>query len=215
MQEKQKKKKLVILGTGLFAEEIADIAVQANKYQLTGFIEGIDIERCKQTLSGLPITWINDIEKLNDSYRGVCAVGATKRDNFILHSLSLGLKFTTIVHPSAQIFPTSSIDQGTIVSAGVVIAAHTKIGCHVIVNRGCLIGHHITVGNYVTISPGTNIGGKVTIGNNSYIGMGSIILDGISIGKNSVVGAGAVVTHDVPDFVKVIGVPARIVNKLK
>ena len=215
MQEGRERQKLVILGASLFAEEVADIVMEIKDYQLTGFIEGLDIARCQEPLLGLPVNWIDDVRQFDDSYRGVCAVGTTKRDKFIQEAISLGLKFTTIVHPSAQVFPSSSIDQGAIVSAGVVIAAQTRIGCHVIINRGCLLGHHIVIGDYVTISPGANIGGKVKIGARSYIGMGAVILDGITIGNNSVVGAGAVVTHNVPDFVQVIGVPARIVRELK
>ena len=49
-------------------------------------------------------------------------------------------------------------------SVGVIIAAHTTVGQHVVINRGTLIGHHTTVGDYVTISPGSNIAGAVTIG---------------------------------------------------
>lgn len=215
MQEKRERQKLVILGASFFAEEVADIVMEIKDYQLTGFIEGLDIARCQETLLGLPVNWIYDVMQFDDSYRGVCAVGTTKRDKFIQQAISLGLKFTTIVHSSTQVFSSSSLGQGTIVSAGVVIAAQTRIGCHVIINRGCLIGHHIETGDYVTISPGANIGGKVKIGDHSYIGMGAIILDGITIGSNSVVGAGAVVTRDVPDLVQVIGVPARVVKELK
>lgn len=215
MQEKCESQKLVILGASSFAEEVADIVMQIKEYQLTGFIEGLDIARCQEPLLGLPVNWIDDVVQFDDSYRGVCAVGTTKRDKFIQQAISLGLKFTTIVHPSAQVFPSSSLGQGTIVSAGVVIGTQTRIGCHVIINRGCLIGHHVETSDSVTISPGANIGGRVKIGNHSYIGMGAVILDGIIIGNNSIVGAGAVVTHNVPDFVQVIGVPARIVKKLK
>ncbi len=123
----------------------------------------------------------------DDSYICISAVRTTKWDKFIQQAVSLGVKFTTVVRGSAQSFKTSSLCQETIVSTGAVIAAQTKIGCHVIVNRGCLIGHHIIVGDYVTISPGANIGGKVKIGHRFYIGMGAVILNGIKTGEKSVV----------------------------
>ena len=41
------------------------------------------------------------------------------------------------------------------------------------------------------------------------IGSGAVILCGLTIGEGAMVGAGAVVTHDVPDFGLVYGVPAR------
>lgn len=44
------------------------------------------------------------------------------------------------------------------------------------------------------------------------IGTGAIILPGVTVGRASIVGAGAVVTHDVPPFAVVAGVPARLVR---
>ena len=52
----------------------------------------------------------------------------------------------------------------------------------------------------------------VTIGFGADIGMNASILPGVHIGAHSIVGAGAVVTHDVPDYAIVAGVPARLVR---
>lgn len=52
----------------------------------------------------------------------------------------------------------------------------------------------------------------VKIGNDVWIGYNSVIMDGITIGDGAVVGACAVVTHDVPPYAVVAGVPARIIN---
>ena len=50
---------------------------------------------------------------------------------------------------------------------------------------------------------------RVTIGPDVWIGHGAILMPGVSVGIGAVVGAGAVVTHDVPDYTIVVGVPAR------
>ncbi|MCW8822329.1 MAG: acetyltransferase [Sulfurovum sp.] len=205
--------KLYILGSSLYAEEIADYIISSGTHHLSGFIEGQDQEKCSRELLERPILWIDDISELDENCRGICAVGSPKRKKFIEQAQSKGLKFTTFAHPGAFISSSATLGTGSIVGAGSIIAVKTSIGAHTIINRGCLIGHHVTIGDYVTISPGANIAGKTVIGDGSYIAMGAIILDGITIGKNVVVGAGAVVTKDVPDNVQVVGLPARIVKE--
>lgn len=44
------------------------------------------------------------------------------------------------------------------------------------------------------------------------IGTQAVLLPGVTVGRGSIVGAGAVVTHDVPPFAIVAGVPARIIR---
>ena len=55
-------------------------------------------------------------------------------------------------------------------------------------------------------------GDFVKIGNDVWIGARAIILPGVTVGDGSIIGAGAVVTHDVPSYAIVAGVPARIIR---
>jgi acetyltransferase-like isoleucine patch superfamily enzyme len=52
----------------------------------------------------------------------------------------------------------------------------------------------------------------VVVGFGADIGMNASILPGVRIGANAIVGAGAVVTHDVPDYAIVAGVPATVLR---
>lgn len=52
----------------------------------------------------------------------------------------------------------------------------------------------------------------VTIGHDVWIGHGAIILAGVTVANGAAIGAGAVVTHDVPSFAIVVGVPARLLR---
>ena len=55
--------------------------------------------------------------------------------------------------------------------------------------------------------------GDIVVGNDVWIGFGAVILAGVSIGNGAVVGARAVVTHDVPAYPIVAGVPARPIRR--
>jgi acetyltransferase-like isoleucine patch superfamily enzyme len=52
----------------------------------------------------------------------------------------------------------------------------------------------------------------VIVGFGADIGMNASILPGVRIGAHAIVGAGAVVTHDVPEYAIVAGVPARVMR---
>ncbi|KAK0648321.1 galactoside O-acetyltransferase [Cercophora newfieldiana] len=59
-------------------------------------------------------------------------------------------------------------------------------------------------------------GGKpIVIGEDCWFGGNSVVLPGVTIGNGVTVGAGSVVVKDVPDYVVVVGNPARIVRRLE
>lgn len=52
----------------------------------------------------------------------------------------------------------------------------------------------------------------VRIGAWADIGTNAVLLPGVTIGRGAIVGASAVVTHDVPAFAKVAGIPAKVIG---
>jgi len=203
---------LLILGTRTLAEEVADIVSEIPGFEVTGFVENMERERCT-TLDGLPVIWVDDLPSYAATHGAVCALATTHRSRFTDQAAAAGIKFATVVHPTARVSARSSLGEGTIVSAGVVIATRTRIGRHVFVNRGALIGHHTVIEDYTSVMPGANIAGNCHVGTASYIGIGAVIIDNVTVGEHSIVGAGALVTKDVPANVQVMGVPARIVKR--
>lgn len=205
--------KLIILGTGLGAEHLADLVRECPEFELTGYAENLDRERCERPLHGRPVLWIDELPSLAATHQVVCSIASNQRWRFVEPVAAMGFRFAVVRHPSAHISPSATLGPGTTVSVGAIVGAHTAIGSHAIVHRGTLIAHHTTVGDYVTFGPGANVAGAVSIGHRTWIGMGAIVLDYRTIGTGCVVGAGAVVTRDVPDHAQVVGNPARIVRR--
>ena len=53
---------------------------------------------------------------------------------------------------------------------------------------------------------------QTIIGNDVWVGLRVTIIAGVTIGNGAIIGAGSVVTHDVPPYAIVAGVPAKVVK---
>jgi acetyltransferase-like isoleucine patch superfamily enzyme len=106
------------------------------------------------------------------------------------------------------------------------IGARCKVSSHAFICEGVTIEDGVFVGHGVMFindlyPRSTNLDGglqteadwhvvETRVRRGASIGSGAIILAGVTIGEQAMVGAGAVVTHDVPDYGVVAGVPARL-----
>ncbi|MCA9198628.1 MAG: acetyltransferase [Planctomycetales bacterium] len=120
--------------------------------------------------------------------------------------------WTSVVHPTAVIAESAKLGDGTVVLAGCVVQADSRIGRHVILNTCSSVDHDCVIGDFVHICPGVHLPGNVTIGNGVLLGVSSTVLPGVRIGDGATVGAGAVVIDDVPPNVTVVGNPAKIID---
>ena len=118
---------LVVLGSRIFAEEVTDLVDDCPEYEVAAFGENWERARCAEPLLGRPVIWIDDLAPLAATHLAVCAIGTTHRVGFIEQAEKLGFRFATIRHPTARVSRTSMLGPGTIVSAGVMVAAHTRI----------------------------------------------------------------------------------------
>lgn len=188
---------LLVLGTGILAVEVADLAADAG-FEVAGFVEADQLARCAEPLEDLPVIWIDELPPLAATHLAVAGVPPRSRRSLCERAAAAGIGFATIVHPAARVSSRSTVGEGSIVSAGAVVAARTSIGRHVFLNRGSLVGHHTTVGDYATVLPGASVAGGCTVGEGAFIGMGALVLDYVTVGEGAVAGAGVVVAADLP-----------------
>lgn len=80
----------------------------------------------------------------------------------------------------------------------------TIVGAKEIGER-CRINQQVTIGYNGEHAP--------VIGDDVTITAGAIVIGDVHIGNGACVGAGAVVTHDVPDHMAVVGIPARPIGR--
>lgn len=121
----------------------------------------------------------------------------------------LGFSLVTLVHPSAVLSETVTLECGTVVMAGAVINPYARVGAGCIINSGAVIEHECLIDNFAHISPNAALAGNVSVGSKAWLGIGCQVIQGISIGAGSIIGAGSTVIRDIPAGVTVAGSPAH------
>ena len=112
------------------------------------------------------------------------------------------------------------------IQRGARIGSRCKISTHSFICEGVTIEDEVFVGHGVVFindrTPrATNPDGrlqsendwqleKTVVRRRASLGSGAIIMCGVEIGEGAMVGAGALVTHHVPPYAVVAGVPARL-----
>ncbi|MDN6567101.1 MAG: N-acetyltransferase, partial [Actinomyces sp.] len=129
------------------------------------------------------------------------------------------------VREDAHLGPGCVIGRGAYIGTGVRLGAHCKVQNYALVYEPAELADGVFIGPAVVLTNDHNpravnpdgslksaedwepVG--VTIGRGASIGARAVCVAPVSIGEWATVAAGAVVTHDVPAFALVAGVPAR------
>jgi UDP-2-acetamido-3-amino-2,3-dideoxy-glucuronate N-acetyltransferase len=117
------------------------------------------------------------------------------------------------------------------IQKNVVVGSRCKISSHSFLCEGVIIEDEVFIGHGVMFTNdlyprATNEDGslkndtdwdvvKTLVKRCASIGSNATILPGVTIGERAIVGAGAVVTHNIPDYAMVVGVPARIIGDVR
>lgn len=140
----------------------------------------------------------------------------------------------TVIGHHTLIRPNCKVGVHSLITNFCVLPGSVTIGNHVAIHHYCQVAQKSVVEDYAFIAPGLisandnkiiyyrpEYGGRgsekhmkllkgIRIKYGAKIGGGVRIRANVTIGRQAVVGMGAVVTKDVPDYAKVMGVPARI-----
>ncbi len=207
-------KKIAIFGAGGFGREvhslIQHINYQRGTYNFIGYFDD-GVEKGTE-INHFPV--LGGIKELNlwDGDLGiVLAIGNPNVKQKILSQITnTFVTFPKLIHPSVIIGEIdSTIGEGSIICAGVIITVNTSIGKHVILNLSCTVGHDTIIEDFCSFMPTVNISGEVIIRRGVYVGTGVKIINQLEIGDYSIIGAGAVVAKSLPPHCTAVGIPAK------
>lgn len=205
---------IVIIGASGHAKVVIDIIEQQKKYRIVGLIDSFkdkDTTLYEYAVLGTE----HDIPTLQKEYKisgGIIAIGdncTRLKMQSKITAIAPTFNFYTAIHPNAVIGKNVTINNGTVVMAGVIINSDASIGSHCIINTKSSVGHDVIVNDFSSIAPGVSIGGETIIGTCTAISIGCSILERITIGDNCVIGAGSVVNKNIDNNILAFGIPAR------
>jgi sugar O-acyltransferase (sialic acid O-acetyltransferase NeuD family) len=206
---------IAIYGAGGFGRETVEMVRQINKLQgeqwnVIGFFD--DGVAAGTRVDQLPVLGgLKEANSLGDKL----AIALTVADPAVRKKLcsqltNTNLWYPTLIHPTAiHGSEYNKIDEGVLITAGVILTTHITIKRFSIINLTSTIGHDVSIGSYCTLMPACHISGNVKIHDEVLLGTGACVLQDLTIGSSARVGAGAVVTKNVGASTTVMGVPAR------
>lgn len=209
-------KKLVILGAGGFAREVA-LVLRTIGIDHDGYLSD-DLKQHGQKFKYTDCIGSIDTLDVYD-YRFIPGIGSPQLRRKLVER-ALAKQWCPEAAVSAHAHLASATRRrmmrthGTVVCAGVSGTVNITIGNYVNVNLNCTLGHDCVIEDYVNLSPGVHISGNVHLEAGVDVGTGAVILPGVRVGAAATIGAGAVVNKDVPAGETWVGVPAKPLRKL-
>jgi UDP-2-acetamido-3-amino-2,3-dideoxy-glucuronate N-acetyltransferase len=135
-----------------------------------------------------------------------------------------------VIGAGTKIWHFCHVLKNTVIGENCVFGQNVVAGPDVTVGNGCKVQNNVSLYKGVILEDGVFCGPSCVFTNvinprafiekkeefkttlvkkGATIGANSTIVCGNTIGKYALVGAGSVVTHDVPDYALVVGVPAK------
>jgi sugar O-acyltransferase (sialic acid O-acetyltransferase NeuD family) len=206
---------LLIVGSGGFARETAQLVTALPEWRLAGFLDDDPVGH-GGTVDGVKVLGPAE-EALHRTDAQVVVCTGSPRDYGSRARIvaRLGLpadRFAVLVHPMAVVAPSCTVGPGSVLLAGVVLTASVRVGAHVAVMPHATLTHDDVVEDFVTIASGVRLGGGVRVGPGAYLGAGAMVREGRTIGPGALVGMGALVLSDVPAGQVWVGAPARFLR---
>jgi sugar O-acyltransferase (sialic acid O-acetyltransferase NeuD family) len=194
---------IILIGVGLSAKAIITAAQQAGNPIRAIYDD--DPSRAGQSLMGVPVAGLI-AEAAKAGLPAVLGFDDTHQRKAAAERLNLA--WVTVIHPKAFLNPSATVGPGTVILEGVIVQPSVVIGRHAILEANATIAHDCVVEDYVHIGPGVDLAGNVRVAQGASLDVGAVVIPNMRVGQWATVGPRAAVIHDVPDNIRVHGVPA-------
>ena len=124
-----------------------------------------------------------------------------------------GVTFSYFNYNNIQLGNNIFINKFSHISASSTSTIIIKDNCMLGPSVTIIAGTHATTGDYLKraeVIPNT-----IIIEKNVWIGVGVKIIGNVTIGENSIIGAGSVVVKSIPKNSIAVGVPAKVIKRIK
>lgn len=203
---------LGIIGSGGFAKEVIEIAIEnnistQNKFENIHYIEYDDFIQ-SDVISGNKVKKISNINFKNTKI--TIAIANIEVRQKIYDDISKIAEFENIISKQSFVNKSSLISKGTIIMPFSYISHNVKIGLNSQINTHNVIGHDSILGDYFTSAHSVSIGGNNQIGNKCYFGMNSSTKQGITITNSVKFGLNSGVINNINVSGTYIGTPSKL-----
>jgi sugar O-acyltransferase (sialic acid O-acetyltransferase NeuD family) len=207
-------KRLALIGSKDFAEQIQILAEETGEYKVVGYFD--DFEKKGTIIRMLPVLGkIEDIETAYKKDEFDCIFLAAGYNNFVFRESVFNrvygkVPFATIISSSAKIGKDVRIGEGVYIGGDSSIGDRTIIGNNVFMHGGTTISHDNEIGDHTYLSGRINTAGFCQIGKRCFVGICVIISDHVFIVDDVWIGLGCIVAKNIKEPGKYMSPSAKL-----
>ncbi len=198
----EKNGRLILIGTGAFAEVAYEYFTHDSPYEVVGFsVEKRFLDA--PNLFGLPVVPFEELPQhfapedhhffVAITYFGLNQVRAR------LFGLARGhgYRAASYVSPQAFVWKNVQLGEHCFIFEKAVIQPFVTVGDDVIFWSGCFIGHHSSIASHCFVAAHSAVNGTTKVGEYSFLGANCTIANHVSVAENCIISAGSHVMSDV------------------
>lgn len=208
------KKKLAIIGTKEFSEQIRFYAEKTGKFEFVGYFD--DLEEKGTMIQGSPV--LGKVEESIDLYhQGLfdcifIGIGYTRFDlrEYYYKKLKGEVPFANIIMPRVTLDEKIQLGEGIYIGEDTFICPNCMIDDNVFIHGGCVIAHDNKIGKHSYLAGRIDTAGFCEIGERNFVGVRVIFADHVKTCQDVWIGLACVVAKSINEPGKYMSPAAKL-----